>query len=546
MRFKTTLYALAASALLAPMAVPAGAAPLAPTQPAAPARGESPVVLAQSADFDVYIDGQGREIIVDSRTGHVVEVNPPGQRRFGGEPMRQQQRARDLDRRSYDLSDPRDRQRLRRDREAVQGMREPPPEYGRSDTLPPPDDGYGVDDGFGADDGFGNGGFGNGGYDGRDRDRARGDAYPSIEQRGNERRFGSGTLPEGSPLDDSIRREPLGEPLPGDGRLPSRDNELASVPPDGGEAGARLDEATPRLEPPGLSAPGTAIVPPSGSGASADVAAFQVLLDRTGASPGVIDGRIGDNVNMAIDVYKTLTGTTLRTYDKDWVKEQLEATGGPAFMEYTITNEDAAGPYVASLPSDYAEKAKLDRLGYTSVPEMLAERFHMDEGFLKTINPEANFNRPGTIVRVIDPGKPLKGEVARIEADKAREQVRAYDAGGDLVAAYPATIGSSDTPSPSGTHTVERVAFNPNYTYNPKVNFKQGENDDILTIPPGPNGPVGSVWIALSKPTYGIHGTPEPSTIGKTASHGCVRLTNWDAQELAKMVKEGVEVTFVE
>ncbi|PZN49764.1 MAG: hypothetical protein DIU65_13850, partial [Proteobacteria bacterium] len=128
----------------------------------------------------------------------------------------------------------------------------------------------------------------------------------------------------------------------------------------------------------------------------------------------------------------------------------------------------------------------------------------------------------------------------------SQKQVFAYDEAGKLVAAYPATIGSSDTPSPSGTHAVSRIAFDPNYTYNPKVNFKQGDNDKILTIPPGPNGPVGTVWIALDKPTYGIHGTPEPSKIGKTHSHGCVRLTNWDAAELAKLVKPGVPVEFVD
>ncbi len=140
----------------------------------------------------------------------------------------------------------------------------------------------------------------------------------------------------------------------------------------------------------------------------------------------------------------------------------------------------------------------------------------------------------------------MTAPVTSIVADKYQKQVRAYDAAGKLVVAYPATIGSSDTPSPSGTHTVARVALNPDYTYNPNINFKQGENHDILKIPPGPNGPVGSVWIALSKPTYGIHGTPEPSKIGKTESHGCVRLTNWDAQELAKLVKPGVTVEFAE
>ena len=139
------------------------------------------------------------------------------------------------------------------------------------------------------------------------------------------------------------------------------------------------------------------------------------------------------------------------------------------------------------------------------------------------------FGRPGTVIKVANIGADVQTPVTRIIADKAKKQVRAYDAAGKLVAAYPATIGSSDTPSPTGTHEVARVAFNPEYTYNPNINFKQGDNDKILTIPPGPNGPVGSIWIALSKPTYGIHGTPDPSKIGKTESHGCVRLTNWDA-----------------
>ncbi|MGO4832701.1 L,D-transpeptidase, partial [Rhizobiaceae sp. 2RAB30] len=210
------------------------------------------------------------------------------------------------------------------------------------------------------------------------------------------------------------------------------------------------------------------------------------------------------------------------------------------------TATDAAGPYVASVPADYGEKAKLDQLSYTSVAEMLAERFHMDVNYLKSLNPEANFNRPGTIIKVANVGTNVKTPVTSIIADKGRKQVRAYGADGKLVAVYPATIGSSDTPSPTGVHAVSRIAFNPEYTYNPKLNFKQGNNDKVLRIPPGPNGPVGSIWIALDKPTYGIHGTPDPSKIGKTESHGCVRLTNWDAQELAKIVKAGVPVEFIE
>lgn len=277
-----------------------------------------------------------------------------------------------------------------------------------------------------------------------------------------------------------------------------------------------------------------------------DVAGLQVLLDRVGASPGVIDGRFGSNVDRALENYRALTGQPLKSTDTAKIKEELAATGGDALISYTITAEDAAGPFVASVPDDYSEKAKLDRLSYTSVPEMLAERFHMDEKFLRALNPDANFNRPGTIIRVANIGKNVTKPVARIIADKGNKQVRAYGEDGKLVAAYPATIGSTETPSPTGIHAISRIVTDPGYTYNPKINFKQGNNDKVLSIPPGPNGPVGNVWIALDKPTYGVHGTPEPSKIGKTESHGCVRLTNWDALELAKLVKPGVTVEFVE
>ena len=277
-----------------------------------------------------------------------------------------------------------------------------------------------------------------------------------------------------------------------------------------------------------------------------DVADLQVLLDRKGASPGVIDGRLGSNVDKALAALREITGLHLEATYTEAINEALAESGGDAFVSYTITPEDAAGPFVASVPADYSHKAKLDHLSFTSVPEMLGERFHMDEAFLKALNPDAEFGRPGTVVKVANIGANIKKPVDRLVADKARKQLRAYDASGNLVVAYPATIGSSDTPSPSGTHEVARIAINPEYTYNPKVNFKQGDNDQVLTIPPGPNGPVGSVWIALSKPTYGIHGTPDPSKIGKTESHGCVRLTNWDAAELARLVKPGVSVEFSE
>jgi lipoprotein-anchoring transpeptidase ErfK/SrfK len=289
-----------------------------------------------------------------------------------------------------------------------------------------------------------------------------------------------------------------------------------------------------------------AIDPSLKLGAREDVASLQILLDRRGASPGVIDGRFGSNVDKAIIAYRSINNDNLKSTDAEGIKKALATSGGDPFTNYTLTAADVAGPFVASVPADYGEKAKLDKLSYTSTAEMLAERFHMDEAYLKALNPQANFSRVGTIVRVANVGQPATRQVTRIVADKSLKQVLAYDADNKLVVAYPATIGSTDTPSPSGTHLISRVVLDPDYTYNPNLNFKQGENSKILTIPPGPNGPVGSVWIALDKPTYGVHGTPEPSKIGKTESHGCVRLTNWDAQELAKLVKPGVPVEFVE
>ena len=270
---------------------------------------------------------------------------------------------------------------------------------------------------------------------------------------------------------------------------------------------------------------------------------LQVLLDRAGASPGVIDGFDGNNVRKAVFAFETMRGLPADGQLDPEVMQALE-TGGPVIGSYEITGDDVAaiGP---PIPSDYAEMAQRDFLGYTSVPEELGERFHMDIDLLTELNPGAKFGA-GETVLVAAYGPDLTGEVARIEADKSLRQVRAYDASDRLVAAYPATIGSQDNPSPTGTHVVEGVAPMPDYTYNPKVNFQQGDNTSVLTIPPGPNGPVGSMWIDLSEPTFGIHGTPEPSLIDKTASHGCVRLTNWDANELAGMVKPGVPVVFVD
>lgn len=282
-------------------------------------------------------------------------------------------------------------------------------------------------------------------------------------------------------------------------------------------------------------------------GASPLILKVQVLLDRAGASPGVIDAQYGANVAKAIAAVETVLNLPVDGVLDTKVWAALGGDEAPAVLvPYKITAEDVAGPFIGTVPEDYAEQAKLKRLAYANPAEMFAERFHMDVNLLQALNPKVDFGQPGTqiIVAAVE-GQKIQGKVARIEVDKTRKQVRAYDDQDRLVVAYPATIGSVDNPSPSGVHKVKVIAPNPVYNYDPK-NFIQGNNMNKLTLPPGPNNPVGDMWIGLSEPGYGIHGTPEPSRIDKTGSHGCVRLTNWDAEELSTLVKPGVTVEFTE
>ena len=230
---------------------------------------------------------------------------------------------------------------------------------------------------------------------------------------------------------------------------------------------------------------------------------------------------------------------------------RLQATAQstePALIEYTITAADLKGPFAADIPASYEEKAKLKRLDYTGVTEMLAERFHMDEDFLETLNRGKAFEKAGTSVVVANVNvKPVAlARAARIEADKSNNVVRVLGKDGALIASYPASIGSEEKPAPSGTLKVLRIARHPTYTYDPAFRFKGVKAEEKLHIAAGPNNPVGLVWIALDQKTYGIHGTAEPSKVGKVDSHGCVRMTNWDALALAAMVRKGTPVTFVD
>jgi lipoprotein-anchoring transpeptidase ErfK/SrfK len=282
-----------------------------------------------------------------------------------------------------------------------------------------------------------------------------------------------------------------------------------------------------------------------GEGPDPLVAKLQILLDRNGASPGVIDGYPGENVDKAIAAFESMNELEADGAMDDKVWAALGETGGPVLMNYTITENDLSG-LTEHIPEDFSEMAEMERVGYSSVEEKLAERFHMGLEFLRTLNPNAEFSAAGSEIVVADNGQDVDAEVTRIVVDKQQAQLRAFNGRGDMIAAYPVSAGSDQVPSPSGSHVVAAVAPEATYTYQPDENFQQGDNDEALILPPGPNNPVGGIWIDLSEPTYGLHGTPEPELIDKTPSHGCVRMTNWDARELAKMVSQGTVVEFTD
>jgi lipoprotein-anchoring transpeptidase ErfK/SrfK len=273
---------------------------------------------------------------------------------------------------------------------------------------------------------------------------------------------------------------------------------------------------------------------------------LQILLDRAHASPGFIDGREGGNVRNALRMFEARSNLPVDGKLDPDVWGLLERGTEDVIVAYELTAEDVKGPFVEKVPTDYGEMAKMKRLSYASPLELLSEKFHIHPDLLQALNPGAQLTA-GSRIFVPDVTDNAPAErVARIEVDKKQSTVRGYASDGKLVVSYPATIGSGDTPSPEGTMKVKGVAEDPKYSYRPEKNFQQGDNTEPLELPPGPNSPVGSVWIDLTKETYGIHGTDDPEAIGKTASHGCVRLTNWNAEELARLVKPGVNVSFVD
>ncbi len=301
-------------------------------------------------------------------------------------------------------------------------------------------------------------------------------------------------------------------------------------------------EPSPTTAPP-VAAPAAAPATDAGAGS---VLRTQVLLDRAHFSPGEIDGVAGSNVAKAVAGYQRSQGLPDGGGMDVATWAALEAGAVPTLVDYTIVAADVAGPFVA-LPTDMIRKSKLKALGFSSAAEALGERFHASPALLRALNPGKALDRAGEVIRVPNvAGAAELPKAAKVVVDKSELALLLMDAQGKVYAQFPVSAGSRHDPLPIGDWKINGVARDPVFNYNPKLFWDGNPAHGKATLQPGPNNPVGVAWIDLSKPHYGIHGTPEPSRIGKTQSHGCIRMTNWSVMLVAGAVAPGLVATLRE
>ena len=296
--------------------------------------------------------------------------------------------------------------------------------------------------------------------------------------------------------------------------------------------------AAPQIDPRAIEADDAPALSPGQRGSP--VVRAQILLDRAWFSSGEIDGNYADNMRRAVAAFQATKQlpSTGRIDANTW---QALNDGAPVLQTYTLTPEDVAGPF-ERIPRDMMQRASLRRLGYESPLEAMAERFHVSPRVLQMLNPDKPL-QPGTELIVPNLGgdqrMPKAGSVI---IEKRARLLTVLDPQGHIIAAFPISLGSPLDPLPIGKLTIRTEVRNPKFTYDPKLIRTAKPGDRKIDIAPGPNNPVGAVWMGLSKPHYGIHGTPEPSRVGYEETSGCVHLTNWDALRLASLVSPGVVV----